>query len=70
MLDFGSVYNVLTAYTPGPYAEFFPGGAKSYSPSVVVSTGPYMLIDFVTDGSDVGVGAAFIVSLNLRPTSM
>ena len=41
-----------------PYAELM----------AVVSTEPYMLVEFVTDGSDTGMG--FIVSLNLRPTSM
>ena len=34
----------------------------------VVSTEPYMLVEFVTDGSDTRMG--FTVSLNLRPKSM
>ena len=63
----GGTYNVMAAYKPGPYDEFY-AGTGPYDPSVVVSTGPYMLIDMVTDGSDVGAG--FTVSLNLRPTSM
>ena len=41
---------------------------EMYADLVAVSTKPYMLVEFVTDGSDTRSG--FNVSLNLRPTSM
>ena len=63
-------HNMLTGSKPGPYDQFYYRHSVSsyYATLVAISTGPYMFVDFVTDGSDTGNG--FIVSLNLRPPSM
>ena len=62
-------HNMLTDYKPGAYDEFYGGASlSSYAKLVAISTGPYMFVDFVTDGSDTRTG--FTISLNLRPTSM
>ena len=61
-------HNMLTDYKPGPYDEFYRDVDLSpYAKLVAISTGPYMFVDFVTDGSLTGSG--FTISINLRPTS-
>ena len=59
----------MPVYKPGPYDEFYGYVELSHHAKLVaISTGPYMFVDFVTNGFVTGMG--FTVSLNLRPTSM
>ena len=71
--DYQGSANMLTGpQVIGPYDQFSGNlildAWDLYPTLATISTGPYMFIDFLTDGSETGTG--FTVSLNLRPTSM
>ena len=57
--------------TPGPYDSFrgipIPG---LFEWSAVISSGPDMFLDFLSDGSRTSMGMGFTVSVSLRPKSM
>ena len=59
---------MLSGYKPGPYDDFYENVELGYYEKLVVlSTGPYMFVDFVADRCVTGMG--FTVSLKLRRTS-
>ena len=65
--NYTGTHDMWTDGMPDPYDEFYEDRyvSPNFTWLVVISTGPYMFLEFVANGSAISTG--FKLSLNIRP---